>query len=72
MESEISGEPCNPHEDETCSPFCICFCCGSLGVDMTALPGIRASSFKFCTVFQPELIKIKKVSFSIWQPPKTA
>ncbi len=47
IKSELSGDCGNPHEHETCSPFCICFCCGSLGVDIVVLPEIIVSSFEF-------------------------
>lgn len=69
--SEISGNPVNPHEDETCSPFCNCFCCGSIAVMIAVLPKIISSEFSTDKRFQLEMIKVKNVSFSVWQPPKT-
>lgn len=71
VKSELSNHPVNPHEDETCSPFCNCFCCGSIAIAVSALPKIVSLEFNSPQIVQPEIIKIRNVSFSVWQPPKT-
>ncbi|HTA61112.1 MAG TPA: DUF6660 family protein [Bacteroidia bacterium] len=70
--SEISSQPVNPHENETCSPFCNCFCCGSIAIVISMLPKIVSTEFNSTKIFQPEISKVKNLSFSVWQPPKTA
>jgi len=60
----------NPHEDETCSPFCVCFCCGSVAVNTTISTEIKIVEFNQEKTFKNNPIKIKNISFSIWQPPK--
>ena len=70
---QITKSTCsNPHEDETCSPFCICFCCGSLAINSTILPEITLAEFSQPKKFKNTVVKTKNISFSIWQPPKTA
>jgi hypothetical protein len=71
QKSELSSNPVNPHENETCSPFCNCFCCGSIAIVISVLPKIVSIEFNSSKIFQPEIIKIKNVSSSVWQPPKT-
>lgn len=71
IKSEISGQPINPHENETCSPFCNCFCCGSIAVVVSVLSEIVSTEFNNNKIFQPEIIKIKNFSLAVWQPPKT-
>jgi len=68
---EISDQPANPHENETCSPFCNCFCCGSIAVVVSVLSEIVSTEFRTEKAVQPEIIKIKNISFTVWQPPKT-
>ncbi|HKC67177.1 MAG TPA: DUF6660 family protein [Bacteroidia bacterium] len=71
QKSEITDKPANPHEDETCSPFCNCFCCGSIAVVVSLLTDIISTEFSLDKVVKPELIKIKNISSAVWQPPKT-
>jgi hypothetical protein len=71
IKSEVTDQPANPHENETCSPFCNCFCCGSIAVVVSILPEIISAEFKIDKTFQSEIIKIKNFSHTVWQPPKT-
>ncbi|MHB8259029.1 MAG: DUF6660 family protein [Bacteroidia bacterium] len=70
IKCEILENPVNPHENETCTPFCNCFCCGSIAVVMSVLSEVISTEFNSNKIFQPEIIKIRNVSFSVWQPPK--
>ena len=73
IKSEISaGCPANPHEEETCTPFCVCLCCGSTAINLQVVQEIVAAEFEYKNIFQTEIVKVKKVSFSIWQPPKVS
>ncbi|HQW18929.1 MAG: DUF6660 family protein [Bacteroidota bacterium] len=59
------------HEAETCSPFCICACCGH-----TAATQFTFLYFTTCTAvsnvqFNPYKILLSTESYiGIWQPPK--
>jgi hypothetical protein len=67
-----SGQPANPHEDETCSPFCICACCGSMAVHFSEkIPG-KPEAFIFNKFFLSQENGVIDISFFVWQPPKIA
>lgn len=58
------------HEDETCSPLCVCSCCGSLAVGL-------GHEMNFCnriTASHDFIVSIESVpaeiTFSVWQPPR--
>ena len=68
--SSINSTCSNPHEDETCSPFCVCFCCGSLAVNATMFSAITRTEFIESKMAKDNPVKINNISFSIWQPPK--
>lgn len=59
------------HETETCSPFCICTCCGSTVINMDNLATfsdvVQVHSKGF-PVFKQTFISVEY--FHIWQPPK--
>ncbi len=71
--SEISsGQPANPHEDETCSPFCICTCCGSMAVHFSEKTPVSPTEFVFSNFSFSQENDVIDISFSVWQPPKIA
>jgi hypothetical protein len=69
--SQISArQPSNPHEDETCSPFCICSCCGSMAVHFLEKTPLKPREIIFNTCFPSPKSNTIDISFSVWQPPK--
>ena len=69
----VSGAAAGGHEkqDETCSPFCSCNCCGQrvsnnqLLIPSTILPVIIPKQH---TIVKPFFLQ--NVSYDIWQPPQ--
>ncbi|MGV3631270.1 MAG: DUF6660 family protein [Bacteroidota bacterium] len=61
------------HEHQACSPFCVCSCCGSHGVNIQqASIGIEAflmpeSEYK---VSKPTSDLVSTFEANIWQPPQ--
>lgn len=61
------------HEEDFCTPFCVCSCCGSVGF-VLAVPffDIKQSygdkTPKLITPYQSAFIS--SYNFSFWQPPK--
>lgn len=72
VKTEITDQPANPHEDETCSPFCNCFCCGSIAVQVSVLSEIVSVAFKADRIFQTKIFQTKNFPLAVWQPPKLA
>src|ERR1700751_461250 len=69
--SQIStNQTSNPHEDETCSPFCICACCGSLAVHFSARMQQSPQEIVFNNFSIAEEKNVIAISLSVWQPPK--
>src|ERR1700757_1815086 len=62
-------QPSNPHEDETCSPFCICACCGSLAVHFLARMQQSLQEIVFNNFSITEEKNVIDISLSVWQPP---
>jgi hypothetical protein len=58
------------HEDETCSPLCVCSCCGSLAVGLS----YEMTFCKQITTPHDFIVSIESVpaeiTFSVWQPPR--
>jgi hypothetical protein len=58
-------------ETETCSPFCICACCGQI----ISFHFIQESSISDLIIFEKKIYSyvsptFAEISFSFWQPPK--
>jgi hypothetical protein len=71
--SEISAaQSSDSHEDETCSPFCICACCGSVAVHFSEKAPVKHQEFIFNRYFLSQESDVIDISFSVWQPPKIA
>lgn len=61
------------HQQESCSPFCICSCCGTTAI--TIATNIHEISVAVITVnqfFSQPTSHITEVSLAIWQPPQSA
>lgn len=59
------------HETETCSPFCICSCCGSNAInmdDLATFSDMVPVYLKTTPVYNKTFNSV--VYFHIWQPPK--
>lgn len=59
------------HDNETCSPFCICSCCGSTVINldnMATFSDFVLLHSKAFPVFKQTFISVEY--FHIWQPPK--
>jgi len=59
------------HEQETCTPFCICACCGSVFSNLyypATLSLFVPTSSKNLPVYQNAFVR--EIYFNIWQPPK--
>lgn len=59
------------HQDEVCSPFCMCACCGCQGFHLEPFSGSIAlvqTADKKITPHQSEFVS--QFSANIWQPPK--
>lgn len=60
-------------EEEQCSPFCICTCCG---VTMNIPKVLAAVTSQVETPVEVNTslpnINLEELSYSIWQPPKIA
>jgi hypothetical protein len=58
------------HETESCSPFCICACCGS----HTNVPHEFSMQFRIELTSSNQILNsvedVSEVSLAIWQPPK--
>jgi hypothetical protein len=71
--TEIStGQSSNPHEDETCSPFCICACCGSMAVHFSEKNPANTVAIVFNKYFLSQENEVIDISSPVWQPPKIA
>ena len=57
------------HEDEVCSPLCMCHCCGGVTLVCDIINNtIVLNSTELNSLYSPH--NISEVSISIWQPPK--
>jgi hypothetical protein len=71
-EQVVQADAGNQHEEETCSPLCVCSCCGSVAVTF------KYFDTNLCRVFVPYRhvvpaeFMLNDISFSVWQPPKLA
>ena len=73
VSTEISaGHSSASHEDETCSPFCICACCGSMAVHFAGKAPLKIEEIVFGKYFLSQEKNVINISFSVWQPPKIA
>ena len=57
------------HSADSCSPLCMCQCCGGVTLAHEFLLGLKANY----TLHQKPLYtenSISEISYSIWQPPK--
>ena len=71
--SEISiAQPSDSHEDESCSPFCICACCGSVAVHFSEKAPVKHQGFNFNKYFLSQESDVIDISSPVWQPPKIA
>ncbi len=58
------------HENEICSPFCICSCCGGITIiTETVSTGTEIVTTELQAVSSNS--KLLSVYLAIWQPPKT-
>lgn len=67
-----AGECHDQHDHETCSPFCVCACCG---VQTTVPAMIQFALNADQNAFQHipfGISEIAEVYYPIWQPPKVA
>jgi hypothetical protein len=64
----------NSHQEEDCSPFCICSCCGCQGFNVAPFPIViitfSQSDEKKVTPYQSQFLS--NYIANIWQPPKIA
>lgn len=67
---DLTGQHEDEHEEETCAPFCICACCGTI----TSLPHPVYFTIIKAEFATPVASFISgqplEVSSSIWQPPQ--
>ncbi len=60
------------HQDESCTPFCVCSCCAT---HFVVIPfqeiGTQIAEINSIYTVQPES-KISSAIIAIWQPPKLA
>ena len=75
MENEfISLHDHNEDAADTCSPFCICACCGSVSLEMPVLANSFCLERNEMIVSKTDVPNnpnfISSHFFSIWQPPK--
>ena len=67
---DLAGQHQDQHEEETCAPFCVCACCGSI-TSIAKNTYFTAISLPFANpVVSFEAGQPLQVSVSIWQPPK--
>lgn len=62
----------NSHQNEICSPFCTCACCGCQGFNLKSFPTVAIA---FTQTAERKIIPyqsqfISQFSADIWQPPK--
>ncbi|MBS1647288.1 MAG: hypothetical protein JST67_08100 [Bacteroidetes bacterium] len=69
---QVCEKTCNnPHEHETCSPFCVCFCCGSMVIQAQKWEGMQPADQTSKTIhFSCINNDTKDLPSSVWQPPK--
>lgn len=61
----------NDNKKETCSPFCICSCCGvRVSLPIQILFPTAALDTKTTKQFSNYTFSFQSVQFNIWQPPK--
>jgi hypothetical protein len=69
-ELTVAGHTSHDHEQETCSPFCICACCGvSVFLSMNTCE-IRITEVPVNNSIPFVSGQVLEVPQSIWQPPK--
>lgn len=69
----INDQSKHHHDNDACSPLCICNCCGSQGFSYNTISSYSTFSFKTITDKKiPEYKSILTSNFfgSIWQPPQ--
>ncbi|MBC7862851.1 MAG: hypothetical protein IAF38_07740 [Bacteroidia bacterium] len=69
-----SGNETEDHEEEVCTPFCICTCCGCPSIKteppVTFSIAVTQPSEKKLIPYQTEILS--QFTAKIWQPPKIA
>ncbi len=58
------------HETESCTPFCVCACCGTSGiVKLNGYQSIKRQAYKQSHTLL-NTPPIQEMTIAIWQPPK--
>jgi hypothetical protein len=70
--AQISSSHTTSHEEEACSPLCICACCGSLAVHSSERIQQKPQEIIFQNFSPVEEKSVIDISLSVWQPPKLA
>ncbi|MBK9985146.1 MAG: hypothetical protein IPP15_22775 [Saprospiraceae bacterium] len=69
--SEPQSSHNDHHEDEACSPFCLCPCCGTVcNQSHQPIESITISWTSALNQPHDQTSLLQDIYFSIWQPPK--
>jgi hypothetical protein len=60
------------HQDEACTPFCVCSCCASPILHSNVSQDFIVINEMSTVASQPKGLKLLSAFVSIWQPPKIA
>jgi hypothetical protein len=60
------------HQDEACTPFCVCSCCATHYVNNSATNQIVIASIEVKSYHDAPTSKVMGAVLPIWQPPKLA
>jgi hypothetical protein len=69
---QIADHSDHEHEEDTCTPFCVCTCCGSVGFTVS-IPffDIQIEKYEITqSVISYDPHFISSYHYSFWQPPK--
>jgi len=58
------------HQDEACTPFCVCSCCATHCVNTTSQNQIVIASIEVKSYREFPTSKVQGAVLPIWQPPK--
>ena len=69
----ITNHASHEHQEENCSPFCVCSCCGATVISITNnIHKISIAAVLIDPFFTQPASEITEVAVTIWQPPKSA
>lgn len=68
--SEIASHEQDENEPETCPPFCVCSCCGTITLSTFSIQQVLIQEQMVYHHFRHRTPEPRNIALPVWQPPK--